>query len=119
MRSRCGESEPQTCRSVRRRTPHCRERREHLGAGCARIRVELEHRGVQLGLRAARKIAPPLQSRNESGALPDLLERLGVEHGELLLDAQRQRRRPLAEPRLGDHYCARTPWTGRPAAIHA
>src|SRR5262249_60735245 len=98
--------------------PQRRQRLEPLGGGCARIRVQLENRGVELRLRPPRQVASGERS-DERRALPDLLERGGIEHSELLLDTQRQRRRPLAEPRLRDHYCARTPWTGPPGRPHA
>ena len=73
---------------------------------------------MQLCLRPAGEV-DPVERRDERRALADLRERLRVEHDELFLDAERERRRPLAEPRFRDHYCARTPWTGRPAAIQA
>jgi len=93
---------------MRRLRPQGAQVLEDTRGGCARIGVQLDYRRVQLGLRAPREVTL-LERRDELGAAADLLERACVQDDELFLDAERERRWPLAEPRVDRHYCARTP----------
>ena len=90
------------------------ERSDGLADVGADARVELDHRGVHLGLQRPRQ---PVGGRVAQEHLDrsDRLQRSGVEDHQLLLDPDRERRR-AAEVRL-DHL--RMPCTGRPAASHA
>src|SRR5205085_9515076 len=112
------EGEPEARGRLRRSPAKGAQRGEDVRRGRAGVGVELDHRRMKLGLRTAREAAP-IERRDELGPASDLLERRCVDDHELFLDSEGERRRPLAEPRLDRHYWARTPWTGRPAAIHA
>jgi hypothetical protein len=88
--------------------PHAAQRRKRvvdLRRRRADARVRLEDRREELGLQRSRQVEP-FDARDDPVDRRDLLEGLGVEDHQLLLDAQRERRR-LAEPLL-DH-CALTP----------
>ena len=81
------------------RSPQRRQSGVHLGDRRADVGVRLEDRREQLGLQAPRQLEP-LDAAEDPVDRGDLLERLGVEDHQLLLDSERERRR-LAEPCCG------------------